>query len=237
MNTTRQRGFTLWELLIALLVAGILLSIGVPNVMEFQRNGAMTGAANDLITAALVARSEAVKRQTFVGWCLSNDPLADPPVCSPGSVVHNSAAGFGYVVWVDENNNFDANGARILTDPTDGNAVVDADEEVLRRTVAPSGNIGLSASCGYASFGPTGALRQVGAACTPAAPAPATIRVVLFCDDRGRRAASGALSSARVVRIDRPGRAQVITETEGVNTMIGGLAGGPGMGAVNTACP
>ncbi len=33
-----------------LLVAGILLGIGVPNVMEFQRNGAMTAVANDLIT-------------------------------------------------------------------------------------------------------------------------------------------------------------------------------------------
>jgi type IV fimbrial biogenesis protein FimT len=237
MHTNRQHGFTLWELLMTLLVAGILLSIGVPNVMQFQRNSAMTAAANDLITAALVARTEAVKRQSFVGWCLSNDPMADPPVCSPGSVIDNSTAGFGYVVWVDENNNFDANGARILTDASDGNVVIDGGEEVLTRTVAPGGNIGLSANCGYASFGPTGALRQVGAACVPAAPAAPATRAVLFCDDRGRAAAAGGLSSARVVRIDRPGRALVLQETASVNTMIAGIAAGPGMGGVNAACP
>jgi prepilin-type N-terminal cleavage/methylation domain-containing protein len=237
MNTSRQQGFTLWELLMALLVAGILLGIGVPNIMQLQRNSAMTAAANDLLTAALVARTEAVKRQAFVGWCLSNDPLAATPVCAPASVVANVTPGSGYFVWVDENDNYDANDARILTDATDGNLAVDAGEQILRRTLAPGGNISLSASCGYASFGPTGALRQVGAACVPAAPAAAGSRAVLFCDDRGRAAASGGLSSARVVRIDPPGRAQVLTETSQVNSSITGMAFGPGMGGVNAACP
>jgi hypothetical protein len=71
----------------------------------------------------------------------------------------------------------------------------------------------------------------------PAAPAASTTRAVLFCDDRGRAAASGGLSSARVVRIDRPGRAQVLTETSQVNAMIAGIAAGAGMGGVNAACP
>jgi hypothetical protein len=164
---------------------------------------------------------------------LTTDTQATPPVCAPGSVVDNSTDGFGYVVWIDENNNFDANGARILTDATDGNAAIDAGEDVLVRTRAPAGNIRLSASCGYASFGPTGSLRQVGAACAPAAPATAPTRAVLFCDDRGRAAASGGLSSARVVRIDRPGRAQVLTETSQVDTTIAALA----LGGVNVTCP
>ena len=46
----RQHGFTLWAAMTTLLVAGILLGVGVPNVMEFQRNGAVTAAANDLVT-------------------------------------------------------------------------------------------------------------------------------------------------------------------------------------------
>jgi prepilin-type N-terminal cleavage/methylation domain-containing protein len=237
MNTSRQRGFTLWELLVALLVAGVLLSLGVPNVMQFQRNGAMTAAANDLLTAQLMARTEAVKRQAFVTWCLSADPLAPTPVCAASSIVHTTAVGFGYFVFVDENDNFDANDARILTDATDGNLTVDTGEQMLTRTVAPGGNIGLTANCGYASFGPTGALRQVGASCLPAAPGTSATRAVLFCDDRGRAAASGGLSSARVVRLDRPGRAQVLTETSQVNTTITGIAAGPGMGGVSTACP
>ena len=60
MNLRLQNGFTLWELLITLLVAGILIGIGVPNVMEFQRNSAMTTAANQLLTGVIMARTEAV---------------------------------------------------------------------------------------------------------------------------------------------------------------------------------
>ncbi|RPI62346.1 MAG: prepilin-type N-terminal cleavage/methylation domain-containing protein [Lysobacterales bacterium] len=233
MNTTarRQHGFTLWELLMTLLVGGILLGIGVPNVMEFQRNGAMTAAANDLITAILMARTEAVKRQAPVGWCLTDDPMAATPVCSQASVADSGTRGF--IVWVDENDNFDANGARILTDATDGNVVVDAGELVIRRTAAPGGRILMSVSCGYASFTPSGVLRQVAAHCNPAAPAAATPRAVLFCDDRGRRASSGNLSSARVVRIDRMGRANVLQETVDVNTWITALAAG----GVTATCP
>ncbi|HUQ51320.1 MAG TPA: GspH/FimT family pseudopilin, partial [Gammaproteobacteria bacterium] len=86
MNTSRQHGFTLWELLMTLLVAGILLGIGVPNVMEFQRNGAMTAAANTLVTGLLMARNEAVKRQAPVTVCLSDNPTAVAPTCAPNAV-------------------------------------------------------------------------------------------------------------------------------------------------------
>jgi type IV fimbrial biogenesis protein FimT len=226
MNTTarRQHGFTLWELLMTLLVGGILLGIGVPNVMEFQRNGAMTAAANDLVTAVLMARTEAVKRQAPVGWCLTDDPLAATPTCVQAWVVNSTTRGF--VVWVDENNN------GILTDATDGNAVIDAGELVIRQTPHPGGRILVSATCGYASFTPMGALRQVAAHCAPAAPAAANPRVVLFCDDRGRRPSSGNLSSARAVRIDALGRANVNQETVDVNSRIAAF---PGAWGVN--CP
>ena len=206
-----------------LVVAGVLFGIGVPNLMEFQRNGLMTGAANDLVTAVLMARTEAVKRQAPVGWCLSDDPMAAVPTCSNAFVVNSTTRGF--VVWVDENNNFDADGNRILTDATDGNAVIDAGEQVIRQTPHPGGRILVSASCGYASFAPAGALRQVGGVCAPAAPATANPRVVLFCDDRGRRPSSGNVSSARAVRIDRLGRANVFQETADVNAWIAALPG------------
>src|SRR6185436_8814367 len=135
MNTSRQHGFTLWELLMTLLVAGILLGIGVPNVMEFTRNASMTAAANDLVTATILARTEAVKRQAPVTLCLSDNPTAATPTCSPGAVANSATRGI--VVFVDENNNVDANGARILTDATDGNAVIDAGELVLSQHAAP----------------------------------------------------------------------------------------------------
>jgi len=189
-----------------LLVAGILLGIGVPNVIEFSRNASMTAAANDFVTAALMARTEAVKRQAPVTFCLSDNPTATPPTCAPGPAFGSLTRGF--VVFVDENNNFDADGARVLTDLTDGNGVIDAGELVLSQTVAPgaSSSVRISTACGYVSYAATGFTRQAGALCNPAN------RIYLFCDDRGRRLAAGALASARVVRITRTGRPQVLSE-------------------------
>jgi len=158
MNLRHQYGFTLWELLITLLVAGILIGIGVPNVMEFQRNSAMTTAANQLLTGLIMARTEAVKRQSPVGVCLSADPTAANPTCSPNAVADASTLGF--IVWVDENNNFDANGARILTDGTDGNGVVDANELVLMREVPPGGTSRISTSS-FASMTPLPSVASV----------------------------------------------------------------------------
>jgi len=213
MNLRHQHGFTLWELLITLLVAGILIGVGVPNVMEFQRNSAMTTAANQLLTGAIMARTEAVKRQSPVGLCLSANPTAATPTCSPNAVA--DATTLGFVVWVDENNNVDANGARVLTDPTDGNGVIDANELVLMREVPPGGTIRVSGNCGNVSYGSNGFTRTAGALCNPPAG-----RAVLFCDDRGRRLAAGSLSSARIVTIDRTGRGQVLTEKTIIDPLI-----------------
>ena len=198
----------------SLLVAGILLGIGVPSVMEFQRNAAMTAAANDLITAMLVARTEAIKRQAPVTVCLSDNPTDVAPTCSPNSILGSATR--GYIVWVDENNNVDADGARILTDATDGNAAVDAGELVLSQTAAPgaSGSIRVSANCGYVSYAPTGFTRQAPGLCFP------TDQIVLLCDDRGPGVAAGSLASARVVRTGRSGRPQVLSEAPVVDPLI-----------------
>jgi prepilin-type N-terminal cleavage/methylation domain-containing protein len=227
MKAIRQSGFTLYELLVTLLVAGVLFGLGVPSMMEFQRNSSMSAAANELVTALLVARSEAVTRSVFVTWCLSANATAAAPTCSAAPIADSPNRGF--IVWVDENGNTDVNGVPILTDGTDGNAAVDAGEIILRQSAAPGGTMLLSANCGYLSIGPGGFPRRVGALCPPAAEQN---RAVLFCDDRGRRATSGLLSSARVVRIEATGRGQVLQEAADVNAALGlALAG------VNPTCP
>src|SRR5262245_36179758 len=138
---SQQRGFTLWELLMTLLVAGILLGVGVPNVMQFQRAGAMTGVANDFVTGLLTARTEAVKRQVPVTMCLSDDPFANPPVCTRDQVANSTR---GFIVWADENGNLDALGNPNLADATDGDAVVDMNEQILYRGAGPTGTIRVS---------------------------------------------------------------------------------------------
>jgi type IV fimbrial biogenesis protein FimT len=218
MNRHAQHGFTLWELLMTLLVAGILFGIGVPNILEFARNGNMTAAANDLLTGLLQARAEAVKRQAPVVWCLSDDPLAATPVCSPGVGINTATR--GYIVWVDENDNFDADGGRILTDATDNNLIVDPNERILSRITARGVPILVSTNCGHVTFLPNGFPRTTGAPCNP------NERVVLLCDDRGRGVAGGSLATARVLLVNRLGRAQVLTETATVNPWATAMVAG-----------
>ncbi len=201
-----------------LLVAGIIFGIGIPNVLEFRLNAGITAATNDFITATLMARTEAIKRQAPVTLCLADDPLAPTPTCLPGNVFGSLSR--GYVVFVDENDNFDADGARVLTDGTDGNAAIDAGELILSRTVAPGDPIRISAKCGYVSFAPTGFTRQAPGLCFP------PMRAVLFCDSRGERVATGDLSSARIVLTGRAGRAQALQERAAFTPYMAGFNGG-----------
>jgi type IV fimbrial biogenesis protein FimT len=217
MNISRNRGFTLWELLVTLLVAGILLGIGVPSFIEFQRNNAIVAAANDLVAAVLTARAEAVKRQVPVTLCASVNPTAANPVCSPTGAGANG----GYIVWIDENGNVDANGTPVLTDATDGNAVVDAGETVVLARAEPGGTLNVFGDSGYVAYGPNGFRRNV-------AGLGASATTVLYCDERGNRTAAGDVSSARVVRIDRTGRGQVLREVAEVTPVVA---------ALGAACP
>jgi len=205
-----------------LLVAGILLGIGVPNVIEFSRSASMTAAANNFVTAALMARTEAVKRQAPVTFCLSDNPLDAIPTCAPGAVFGSLTRGF--VVFVDENNNVDADGARILTDATDANGAIDAGELVLSQYPAPgaSSSVRVSANCGYTMYSPTGFTRRATGAGPPCWPPD---RIVLLCDDRGRRIAAGSLAAARVLRMNRGGRPQVLSEFADVDSWVPSFPG------------
>jgi len=212
MKATSQSGFTLWELLITLLVAGVLFGIGVPNMMEFQRNGLITAAANQVITGVLSARTEAVKRQAPVTLCASPNPTAVAPTCSPNGAGSNG----GFIVWVDSL--VDANGIPIITPATDGNAVVDPGEQILMQTAAPGGTINVWGDSGYIAYLASGFRRT-----TPAAGAGGRLSAsrLLFCDDRGNRATSGQLSTARALRIDATGRGQVVQTIAEVTEALG----------------
>ena len=211
MNANRHSGFTLWELLITVTVVGVVLGLGVPNFMEFQRNNAIIAASNTLVTAILTARSEAQKRQVPVTLCASPDPTVLNPVCSQNGAGTNG----GFIVWVDENGNVDANGVPLIADATDGNAVVNNNEQILARTIAPAGTINVWADSGYIAYGPNGVPRRA----TGAALNSATR--VLYCDERGNRATSAPLlSSARAVRVEVTGRGQVLQQIPDVTLAL-----------------
>lgn len=79
-----RTGFTLVELLVVIAILAILVTIGIPNFGPTVANGRATAAANDLLGALQLARSEAVRLNEPVlvspaggnwagGWTITRD--------------------------------------------------------------------------------------------------------------------------------------------------------------------
>jgi len=61
-DIVRQRGFTLAELLIVLVIVAILAGVGVPALRDLVLSNRQTAAVNELVTALQMARSHAITR-------------------------------------------------------------------------------------------------------------------------------------------------------------------------------
>lgn len=64
--TSRQSGFTLIELMMVVVLAGIMAVIGLPSFRDFVEGQRIKTASSDFFAAALYARSEAIKRNAEV---------------------------------------------------------------------------------------------------------------------------------------------------------------------------
>lgn len=60
--SSATRGFTLIEMLVTLTMLAIAMGVGVPSLVEFQRNAELRAAVDALKAAIQMARSEAMKR-------------------------------------------------------------------------------------------------------------------------------------------------------------------------------
>ena len=94
MTNSRNKGFTLLELMTAVAVLGVLLAIGVPSFNATLRANRLVAVTNDLVTALNIARSEAVKRGQGVSVCAANSALND---CS-GTTAWDQ----GWIVFSDD---------------------------------------------------------------------------------------------------------------------------------------
>lgn len=68
----RMRGFTLVELIVAMVVAGVVAAIAIPNFRLLILNQQSEAIGEELISSFQFARSEAIKRSGFVTVCPSN---------------------------------------------------------------------------------------------------------------------------------------------------------------------
>ena len=66
MQTERQKGFTLIELMITLVVLVIVLSLGVPSFVTWIKNNRLDTSTRSIAGALKLARSEAISRQSTI---------------------------------------------------------------------------------------------------------------------------------------------------------------------------
>lgn len=83
-NTMNRKaaGFTIIEIMIAVLVGSILMAVAIPSFTSIIRNNRLAAVTNTLVASINLARSEAVKRNGVVALCHSTNPDAASPVCS-----------------------------------------------------------------------------------------------------------------------------------------------------------
>lgn len=93
----RPAGFSLWELMLTLGVAAVLLGLAVPGFSAFLLDSRRTADINAFVTAVQLARSEAAKRARPIVLCQTPDTFA----CGAGADYAR-----GWMVFVD------ADGAR-----------------------------------------------------------------------------------------------------------------------------
>lgn len=123
-----QRGLTLVELMVALAVAAILVTVAVPSMQSFGAARSSAGGADQLMQAIRLARSESLKRLAPVTLCATSDPNAASPDCG-------DSWKSGWLVFVD----------------TDRDAAVGGTDIVLKVGAPPASLGGLAEDSGAAS--------------------------------------------------------------------------------------
>jgi type IV fimbrial biogenesis protein FimT len=139
MFASRRKGFSLIELMVALVVLVILVAVAYPNLRALTNANRLTSAANESMAVLQSARMEAIRRNRRAVACLSANPDAAVPACS-------TAGAKGWIVFLD----------------ADRNGQYGATERLLRVTTLPAGIqiVGSANFAGRASFRSDGLARD-----------------------------------------------------------------------------
>jgi len=190
MRKIKQYGFTIYELLITMLMVGVILSIGVPSMSSFMQNSRITGTANDLHASFQLARSEAARSKSNITICASANSMDAAAAC--GGTFDD-----GWIIFIDLNGDLARGGAG---------------ENILRAHPAiPDGlDIATNDGADYFGFAPSG----LGRGDIGGVPAVSTARI---CDDRGNIPVAAGNSAARILIVTPIGRAVVLRNIEQID--------------------
>ena len=175
-----DKGFTLIELMITVVIAAILLTVGIPSFRETIRNNRLTAHTNELVASLNLARSEAVKRNATVSVCKSKN----------GTQCNNCAGGAGgdngwKEGWIVFANNKPGGNTGCVDSP---------EEEVIRIHGTLPGSIVLNPASNFANY-----ISYL------ASGKSNTIGSFTLCDD-SETSESKKLKSAKIIIIDQTGR-------------------------------
>jgi len=100
-SRTRAGGFTLIELMVAIVVAAILLAVAVPSFETTLNSGRLATASNELLVSLQTARIEAIRYNNRTSVCLSRNAGTANPTCAPAAATDAT----GWITFVDVNSN------------------------------------------------------------------------------------------------------------------------------------
>lgn len=129
---SKQKGFSLIELVITVAIAGILMSIGLPSLSKTMQKSKLTSLHNNLLSALSLARNTAISRGTFATICKSNQSAT---ACNTSGAWQD-----GWIVFPDNNNN----------------GAVDAGETILAINSNLPEQITIKFSKNFITYGPQG---------------------------------------------------------------------------------
>lgn len=101
MPLSRQSGFTLIELMVALGIAAVLLSIAVPSFQSTINSNRLTSAAGDFVASLQSARVDAIRYNRRTVICLSTNANTSAPTCAADAATNAT----GWIVFNDVNTN------------------------------------------------------------------------------------------------------------------------------------
>ncbi|MDI3491376.1 MAG: type fimbrial biosis protein FimT [Thauera sp.] len=89
MTKSRNRGFTLIELMMAIAILGIIAAIAAPSFIQTIRNNRLTATANEVLLALQLARAEAIKQRRNLTVCAGQTACTGSADWSGGWIVTN----------------------------------------------------------------------------------------------------------------------------------------------------